>query len=150
MSLVRERISENLKEAMRAKDEIRVSTLRMLKTEIVKLETEKGKVELDEAGLLKLLSTMKKQREESIEQYEKAGRQELADQEKQEIAIIETFLPQPLSTEELSQMVKDAIAEAGVASMKEMGKVMKIATAKAAGRANGKIISAEVRAQLAG
>lgn len=150
MSLVRERISENLKEAMRAKDEIRVSTLRMLKTEIVKLETEKGKTELDEAGLIKLLSTMKKQREESIEQYEKAGRQELADQEKQEIAIIETFLPQPLSTEELSQMVKDAIAESGVASMKEMGKVMKIATAKAAGRANGKVISAEVRAQLAG
>lgn len=148
MSDVRNKISEDLKQAMRDKNQDKVATLRMLKTEIVKQETSDKATQLDEKGLLKLLNTMKKQRLEAIEQYEKAQRQELADQEKRELAIIEEYLPKQLSAQEISALVKEAIAEIGASDMKQMGQVMKSAVAKAAGRADGKVISAEVRKQL--
>ncbi|WP_372368858.1 GatB/YqeY domain-containing protein [Candidatus Uabimicrobium sp. HlEnr_7] len=148
MSEVRDKISEDLKQAMRDKDQDKLGTLRMIKTEIVKKETSDKANELDENGLLKLLNTMKKQRVEAIEQYEKAGRQELADQEKREITIIESYLPKALSSEEIASIVKQAIEEVGATEMKQMGQVMKNAVAKAAGRADGKLISSEVRKQL--
>lgn len=148
MSDVRNKISEDLKQAMRDKNQDKVATLRMLKTEIVKQETSDKATQLDEKGLLKLLNTMKKQRLEAIEQYEKAQRQELADQEKRELAIIEEYLPKQLSAEEISALVTEAISEIGASDMKQMGQVMKSAVAKAAGRADGKVISAEVRKQL--
>ena len=148
MSDVRNKISEDLKQAMRDKNQDKVATLRMLKTEIVKHETSDKAAQLDEKGLLKLLNTMKKQRLEAIEQYEKAQRQELADQEKRELAIIEEYLPKQLSAEEISAIVKEAISEVGASDMKQMGQVMKSAVAKAAGRADGKAVSAEVRKQL--
>ncbi|BBM82901.1 GatB/YqeY domain-containing protein [Candidatus Uabimicrobium amorphum] len=148
MSDVRSKISEDLKQAMREKNQDKVATLRMLKTEIVKQETSDKAKELDEKGLLKLLNTMKKQRLEAIEQYEKAERQELADQEKRELVIIEEYLPKQLSAEEITAIVKEAISEVGASDMKQMGQVMKSAVAKAAGRADGKAISAEVRKQL--
>ena len=148
MSDVRDKISEDLKQAMRNKEQDKLSTLRMIKTEIVKKETSESAKALDESGLVKLLNTMKKQRIEAIEQYEKANRQELADKEKKELEVIESYLPKALSADEISAIVQDAVSELGATDMKQMGQVMKIAVAKAAGRADGKVISAEVRKQL--
>ena len=119
----------------------------MLKAEIIKKEAE-GKGEVDENTLIVLLKTMKKQREEVIPQYEEAGRAELAEKERAELAIIESYLPSELSEEELNKMVTEAIAEAGATDAKAMGNVMKIVMAKAGGRADGKRVSAMVKAAL--
>lgn len=148
MSAVRDRISNDLKVAIKEKDEMKISTLRMIKTEIVKTETSEQSHDLDEAGFVQLLKSMKKQREESIEEYTKCERLDLADKERKEITIIDTYLPSQLSEEELTKLVTEAIAETGAKSMKEIGQVMKAAMAKAAGRADGKRVNALAKAQL--
>lgn len=148
MGEIRKRISEDLKLALKAKDETRISTLRMLKTEILKYETSENGEEINEKALLQILNTMKKQREESIEQFEKGERFDLAGRERKELAVVESYLPSPLSDQELEVLVEEAISETGARHIKEMGKIMKIAIAKAAGRADGKRISSIVRAKL--
>ena len=147
MSLKQQIISD-LTVSMKAQDSARTSTLRMVKAGIMNREIEKGS-ELDDEELMKLLRSMVKQRKDSVEQFEKGARQELADKEKAEILIIESYLPQGASQEEIAQAVSAAIAETGASSMKDMGKVMKAAQAQLAGKnADGRTLSEIVKSKL--
>ncbi len=147
MSL-KERIVSDLTASMKAKDAARTSTLRMVKASVMNREIEKGG-QLTDDEMTKALQSLVKQRRDSVEQYEKAGRQELADKELAEIEIIEAYLPQAASTEEIEQAVDAAIKETGATSMREMGAVMKAAQARLAGRsADGRAVSEIVKAKL--
>ena len=147
MSLSKQIVTD-LTAAMKAQDAARTSTLRMVKAAMMNRQIEKGS-ELDDDDMQKLLRSLVKQRRDSIEQYEKAARQELVDKEKAEIDVIETYLPQAASQEEIEQAVAAAIAETGANSMKDMGKVMKAAQAALAGKnADGKLVSDIVKAKL--
>ena len=138
----------DLTAAMKAQDAARTSTLRMVKAAMMNRQIEKG-AELDDNDMQKLLVSLVKQRRDSIEQYEKAGRQELVDKESAEIAVIETYLPAAASQEEIEQAVTAAIAETGASSMKDMGKVMKAVQAALAGKnADGRLVSEVVKSKL--
>lgn len=141
-------IVTDLTAAMKAQDAGRTSTLRMVKAAMMNRQIEKGS-ELDDDDMQKLLRSLVKQRRDSIEQYEKAGRQELVDKEKAEIEVIETYLPQAASQDEIEQAVAAAIAETGASSMKDMGKVMKATQSALAGKnADGKLVSEVVKSKL--
>ena len=143
-------IVSDLTTSMKAQEALRTSTLRMVKAAMMNRQIEKGS-ELDDDEMLKLLRSLVKQRRDSVEQYEKAGRQELADKEKAEIAIIEVYLPQSASQEEMENAVATAIAETGAASMKDMGKVMKEVQAALSGKnVDSRIVSEIVKAKLGG
>jgi uncharacterized protein YqeY len=144
MSL-QEKLGQEIKAAMLAKDPDRLSALRMLKSAIGYVLIEKKSETLPDTDFVAIVQKEVKKRRDSIEQFEKGGRPELATKEKAEIAVLEIFLPQPLSGEELEALVRATIAETGATSKKEMGPVIKAVQAKAAGRADGKTIS-----QLAG
>ena len=147
---LKDKIVSDMTAAMKAKDAARTSTLRMVKAAIMHREKEGGG-ELTDEDVLKLLRSQTKQRRDSVEQYQKAGRQDLADKETAEIAVIEAYLPQAASAAEIEQAVSEAIAEAGATSMKDMGAVMKIAIAKLTGKnADGKLVSETVKKKLAG
>ena len=149
MSLSKQIVSD-LTASMKAQDASRTSTLRMVKAAMMNRQIENGG-ELDDDDMQKLLRSLVKQRRDSIEQYEKAGRQELVDKEQAEIAVIETYLPQGASQAEIEAAVNAAIAETGASSMKDMGKVMKAAQTALSGKnADGKTISEIVKAKLAG
>ena len=148
MSLKQQIISD-MTAAMKAQDAARTSTLRMLKAAITNREKEGGG-ELTDEDVQKLLRSQMKQRRDSVEQFEKAGRQELADKEKAEISIIESYLPQAASQEEIDQAVSAAISETGASSVKDMGAVMKAVMASLAGKnADGKMVSETVKSKLA-
>lgn len=148
MSLKAQIISD-MTAAMKAQDAARTSTLRMIKAAIMNREKDGGAEPTDE-DVLKLLRSQVKQRRDSVEHYQKANRQDLADKELGEIAIIETYLPQAASQEEIDRAVVAAIAETGASSMKDMGGVMKAAMAKLTGKnADGKMVSETVKAKLA-
>ena len=148
MSL-KEKIIGDMTAAMKAKDAGRTSTLRMVKAAITNREKDGGDALTDE-DVLKLLRSQVKQRRDSVEQYQKAGRQELVDKEQAEIAIIEAYLPQAASAEEIEQAVNDAVAQTGASSMKDMGAVMKAAIANLAGKnADGRAVSEAVKKRLA-
>ena len=141
-------IVTDLTAAMKAQDAARTSTLRMVKAAMMNRQIEKG-AELDDEDMQKLLRSLVKQRRDSIEQYEKAGRQELVDKETAEIAVIETYLPAAASREEIEQAVAAAITETGASSMKDMGKVMKAVQAALAGKnADGRLVSEVVKSKL--
>jgi uncharacterized protein len=143
-----DRLSEDLKQAMRAKDQLRMDTIRMIKAALLNKEIELKK-DLDEAEMSRVLTTLIKQRKESVEQYQKANRQELADKELKEIVIVEGYLPQALSQEEIVKVIDSVIQETGAATAKDMGKVMKEVMAKLAGQpVDGKQINDLVRARL--
>jgi len=147
MSLSQQIISD-LTASMKAQDAPRTSTLRMVKAAMMNRKIEKGS-ELDDDDVQKLLRSLVKQRRDSIEQYEKAGRQELVDKEKAEIGVIETYLPQAASADEIEAAVAAAIAETGATSIKDMGKVMKSAQATLTGKnADGKLVADTVKAKL--
>jgi len=143
MSL-QERLSQEIKAAMLAKDADRLSALRMLKSALGYAQIERKTESLPDAEVVALVQKEVKKRRDSAEQFEKGGRAELAAKEKQEIAVLETFLPQPLPAEELEQLVRATIQETGATGKKDMGPVIKAVQAKAAGRADGKTISALV------
>ena len=147
MSL-KEQIISDLTGAMKAKDAERVSTLRMVKANLMNRQIERGG-ELTEEEVAKALQSLVKQRRDSIEQYEKAGRTELAAKEALEIGHIEAYLPKAASPEEIEQAVADAVAESGATSMKDMGAVMKGAMAKLQGKTvDGKLVSEFVKSKL--
>jgi uncharacterized protein YqeY len=147
MSLTKQIVAD-LTAAMKAQDTVRTSTLRMVKAAMMNRQIEKGS-ELDDDDMQKLLRSLVKQRRDSIEQYEKAGRQELVDKEQAEIEVIETYLPKAASNEEIEQAVAAAIAETGATSMRDMGKVMKAAQAALSGKnADGRLVSEVVKAKL--
>jgi uncharacterized protein YqeY len=149
MATLKERIDADLKDAMRAKDEIKVSTLRHMKSTIKYKEVEPGASLLDDAQILGVLTTMVKQRRESVEQFRAGKREDLAEKEEKEIAVLQLYMPQQLSAAELTAEVAAAIAEAKATSAKDMGAVMKVASPRLKGKAEGKAISDEVKAQLA-
>jgi hypothetical protein len=140
MSL-QERLSQDIKSAMLAKDADRLSTLRLLKSVIGYLLVERKAETLSDADFVGIVQKEVKKRRDAIEQFEKGGRPELAEKEKKEIPVLETFLPKALAPEELEQLIKTTIAETGATSKKDMGPVIKAVQAKAAGRADGKTIS---------
>jgi hypothetical protein len=140
----RPRLVQEIKSAKLAKDADRLSALRMLKSSIGYTQIEKKTENLSEPDFIAVVQREVKKRRDSIEQFEKGVRQELADKEKKEITILEMFLPKPLAPEELEQLVKTTIQEAGATSKKDMGPVIKAVQAKAAGRADGKTISSLV------
>lgn len=143
-------IDSDLKDAMKARETVKLNVLRMLKSAIKNAAIEKGGADtvLDDVEASAVVRKQIKQRQDSVEGFEKGGRPELAANEKAEIEILQAYLPQGLSEEELVALVKNAIAEAGATSRQQMGAVMKIASANAAGRADGKALSAEVQKQL--
>lgn len=134
--------------AMRAKDAPRLSTLRMVKAAMMNRQIDKGG-ELTDEELAKMLQSLLKQRRDSVEQYEKGGRAELAAKERAEISVIEAYLPQAATREEIEAAVTAAVAETGATSIKEMGAVMKAAQARLSGRAaDGRLVSEIVKAKL--
>ena len=150
MSTFAETIMSDLKEAMKAKDTVALTTLRALKTALTNAAIESGNKNnvVEEADALTIVRKQLKQRQDSIEQFEKAGRSELAEGEKAEIVVLEKYLPTALSEDEVAAIVKEALAETGATSRADMGKVMGIVQAKAAGRADGKTLSQEVMKHL--
>jgi uncharacterized protein YqeY len=145
---LQERLSQEIKAAMLAKDADRLSTLRLLKSVIGYLLVERKTETLSDADFVSIVQKEVKKRRDAIEQYEKGGRPELAAKEKSEIPVLEAFLPKALSADELEQLVKATIAETGATSKKDMGAVIKAVQAKAAGRADGKSISGLVGKSL--
>lgn len=149
MSLKQQIISD-LTSSMKAQDAPRTSTLRMVKAAVMNREIEKGG-EMDDEEMMKLLRSLVKQRRDSVEQYEKGGRQDLAEKEKTEIEVIEAYLPQAASREEIEAAVAAAISETGASTMKDMGRVMKAVQAALAGKnADGRTVSEIVKAKLTG
>ena len=150
MSL-KDRISEDIKAAMKAKEKVRLETVRSIKKVILEKESSlraQGQETLTESQELDILAQLAKQRRDSIEQYRKAGRDDLADQESQELAIIEEYLPKQLSDEEVAAIIDEVIASTGATSAKDMGKVMGSAMQQLKGRADGQKIQAMVKAKL--
>jgi uncharacterized protein YqeY len=147
---LQERVDSDLKEAMRAKNTIKVGVLRMLKSALKYSAIEKSGADADltEAEAVQVIRKQVKQRQDSIESFEKGGRAELAAKEKEELLVLNAYLPQAMSAEELAKAVRETIAELGATSKAQMGTVMKALQAKIAGRADGKTLSQEVSRQL--
>lgn len=146
MSL-KNQILEDVKNAMRARDKERLSVLRLVTAAIKQREVDE-RIELDDEQVLAVLDKMVKQRRESLEQYEKAAREDLAAQERFELDIIQAFLPEPLSETELDHLIKSAIAESGATSLRDMGNVMNALRPSVQGRADMKRVSQAVKDQL--
>jgi hypothetical protein len=146
-SSLKDRINEAMKSAMRARDKDRLGTVRLIQAEIKRIEVDE-RVEVDNERLIAILDKMVKQRRDSIRQYRDAGRDDLARKEEAEVAVIQEFLPAPLSPEELDTLVADAVAITGAASMQDMGKVMGVLKPKVQGRADMGEVSKAVKAKL--
>jgi uncharacterized protein len=147
---LQERIDSDLKEAMRARDNTTLGVLRMLKSALKYAAIAKSgtEAELSDAEAAQVIRKQVKQRRDSIESFEKGGRAELANKEKEELSILKAYLPQPMTSDELAKVVRETIAEVGATSKAQMGMAMKALQAKVAGRADGKTLSAEVSRQL--
>jgi uncharacterized protein len=144
---LKERITEDMKAAMRASDKERLSTIRMVQAAIKQREVDE-RITLDDAQVITVLEKMVKQRRESIVQFELGARQDLADKEKVEIVLLQSYLPAQLTEAEVEALIQQAIAETGAVSIKDMGKVMAVVKAKAAGRADMGAVSARIKAAL--
>lgn len=146
-SALKSRIGDAMKAAMKARDKERLGTIRLIQSEMKRIEVDE-RITLDDARVLAILERMRKQRKDSITQYESAGRQELADVEAKEIAVIEEFLPAPLSEAEVTALIDQAIADTGANSMRAMGQVMAQIKPQIQGRADAAQVSALVKARL--
>jgi uncharacterized protein len=145
---LQEKIQSHLSDAMRSKDQLRLSVLRMMKTAVKNKEVEKMKP-LEEAEAIAVLNTLVKQRKDSVEQFRKGSREELAQKEEAEIKIIEEYLPMAASDDEIRRAVEEAVQETGAASMKDMGKVMKATMSRLAGKTvDGSRVSQFVKEKL--
>jgi uncharacterized protein len=145
-----ERVDADLKDAMRARDATKLGVLRMLKSAMKYAAIEKSgaEAEISEAEAVQVIRKQVKQRQDSIESFEKGGRPELAAKEKEELSVLSGYLPQQMATEELTKIVRDTIAELNATSKAQMGAVMKALQAKISGRVDGKTLSQEVQKQL--
>ena len=146
---LKERINEDMKAAMRASDKERLSTIRMTQAAIKQREVDE-RTTLDDAQVIAVIEKMVKQRRESVAQFEQGGRADLAEKEEREITVLQGYLPEPLSETELDAIIREAIAQSGASSMKDMGKVMAAVKAQAAGRADMGAVSARIKAALSG
>ena len=145
-----DQISEDIKSAMKARDKVRLETLRNIKKVFLEAKTAPGANDtLEDDAALKSIAKLAKQGKETAVTYTQAGRQDLADAELAQVAVLESYLPKQLTEEEITAIVKTIIAETGASSMKEMGKVMGIANKQMAGKADGRVISGIVKALLA-
>jgi uncharacterized protein YqeY len=145
-----QRVDADLKEAMRTKDATKLGVLRMLKSALryAAIAKSGAEAQLSDAEAVQVIRKQAKQRQDSIESFEKGGRAELAEKEKEELTILSSYLPQAISANELTNLVRDTIAELGATSKAQMGVVMKALQAKVGGRADGKTLSTEVQKQL--
>lgn len=149
MAESKEMIIENeLKEAMKQKNQLKLSVLRMVKAAIINQKIEKKTDKLDDAGVLQIISKQIKQHKDSIDSFSKGQRSDLAEKEKQELAILESYLPKQLSPEELLNLVKESIKETGALGPQDTGKVIKMVMEKAKGAAEGKAVSQMVGQEL--
>lgn len=142
------KVMDELKQAMKSKDEVALRTLRAIKSAILLEKTSGSNKELTEADEMKMLQKLAKQRKDSLEIYQQQSRDDLATKEQEELSVIEKFLPQPMSQEELEAALKDIITQVGASSPADMGKVMGVATKQLAGKADGKTISSTVKQLL--
>jgi uncharacterized protein YqeY len=147
MSL-KEQLNESMKTAMKARDNLRLSAVRMVRSMIKNREID-SKAELDDQGIIEVISTLAKQRRESIKMYQEGNRTDLVEKEEAELAIMLEFLPAQLSTEEISALIDRIISETGAQGAKDMGKVMKMITPLTTGKADGKSVSDAVKQKLA-
>lgn len=147
MSAIHDSLKEAMKDAMRAKQKERLSTIRLALSAIKQVEVDTRET-LDDAAVLAILDKLVKQRRDSIKQYEDADRQELADIEKAEIVVLQDFLPAPLTDEEVSALIEDAVNKTGAESMKDMGKVMGLLKPQLQGRADMGAVSGKIKARL--
>lgn len=147
--MLAEKIASDMKEAMRAKDAPRLSTLRLLKSALEYSKIDKKQETLADADVVAVIKKQIKQRQDSIEGFEKGGRSDLVDKEKAELAVLKSYLPEELSAAQIEEVVKAVIAELGATTKADMGKVMKAVQAKIAGRADNKLVSQTVSAHLA-
>ena len=146
--MLEEQITNDFKQAMKNKEPIRVSTLSLLRSQMKYVLIEKKAEKLADTDVIAVIKKQAKQRQDAIEQYEKGGRPELADKEKQELVILKSYLPQEMDETQLAGLIREALAEVGATSIKDMGKVMPVVMAKAAGRADSKLISDLVKQSL--
>jgi len=147
--VLRDRVNEDVKAAMKAREAERLGTQRLLTAAMKQREVDE-RITLDDAGVIAVIEKMLKQRRDSVAQYEQAGRQDLADAEKREMAILQAYLPQQLSEAEVAAIIAQAVAACGAAAPADMGKVMAIVKPKVSGRADMGRVSALVKAKLAG
>jgi len=147
---LQQRVDSDLKEAMRAKDATKLNVLRMLRSALkyAAIAKSDAEAELSDTEAVQVIRKQAKQRQDSIESFEKGGRAELAEKEKEELTILNTYLPQGMTSDELAKVVRETIAEVGATSKAQMGAVMKALQAKISGRADGKTLSSEVQKQL--
>ncbi len=148
-SALKSRINEDMKSAMRAKEKERLATIRLILAAIKQIEVD-TREDIDDAGVTAVLDKMSKQRRESIEQFTKASREDLAEQERAELAIIAEYLPEPLTDEEIDALIEAGISETGAADMKDMGKVMGRLKPQIQGRADMGAVSAKIKQRLSG
>jgi len=147
--MLKQRLQADMKAAMKAGDKPRLGAIRLINAEVKQREVDE-RVELDDRQVLAVLDKMVKQRRDSIAQYEQAGRDDLAERERFEVAVCQAYMPQPLSADEIAALIDAAIAEAGAAGMKDMGKVMSILKPNVQGRGDMGAISADVKRRLTG
>ena len=147
--MLEQKLTDDMKDAMRSGDSARLGTIRMLRAEILKLKKDgSGRTDIPDDEVIKILNSYAKRVKESVESFRTGGREEMAAQAEAELTIVEAYLPQQLSDSELESLVKDAIAVSGASGAKEMGKAMKAASAQAAGRVDGKRLSEAIRKAL--
>ncbi|AKH69343.1 hypothetical protein IMCC21906_01667 [Spongiibacter sp. IMCC21906] len=144
---LKEQLTSAMKDAMRAKEKERLSAIRLILSDVKRIEVDE-RIDIDDARVLAILDKMCKQRRDSITQYENAGREELAAIERFEMDVIQTFMPTPLSDAELAELINDAIAQTGASSMKDMGQVMGILKPQLQGRADMAAVSKQIKASL--
>ena len=147
MTTLKDQIKAAMKDAMRAKDKARLGTIRLIQSEFNRIEVDE-KIEINDARALAVLDKMRKQRVDSITQFKEASRDDLAEKEQSELNVIQTFLPQALSEDELSSLITEAIQEASATSMQDMGKVMGLLKPKVQGRADMGEVSKLIKAKL--
>lgn len=144
---LKQRLTDEMKSAMRKKAKQRLGTIRLIQAEIKRMEVDE-RIELDDTRVLAILDKMRKQRRDSIEQFLKGDRKDLADIEEAEVVVIEEFLPQALSQDEIDQLIKEAIASTGAESMRDMGKVMGVLKPQLQGKADMGAVSQQIKAAL--
>ena len=147
--LLKEQLLNDLKTAMKEKDKVRKTTITMIRAAILQIEKDK-KIELDEADILDVIAKQMKQRRDALEEFQKANRDDLVEQTQAEMKVIEAYLPKQLTKEEIQLIVDETIAETGVQSLKEMGKLMAALMPKVKGLADGKMVNTVVRERLQG
>ena len=149
MSL-KEKLAEEMKTALKARDKIRLSTIRLIRDAIDKREIEQGREALDDAGVIKVIGAMARRSEEAIEDFKRGNRQDLVDQEGLQLEILKSFLPEQLSIEEIQSLIDKAVQEAGAVGLEDLGKVMRILMPQIAGKADGRTVNQMVRERLSG